>query len=357
MERAYNFNPGPCGLPDEVMRQAQEEFLCFGNEGASVMEISHRGATFMKVYEDALHLMRELLGIGDDYAVLFLPGGATGQAVMAPMNLLPDDSRTAAYLITGYWSWRAAQEAKKFCRVEIAADTSAVKYVSLPREIAVSPHAGYVHYADNETIHGVEFPAPPKVTPPLVADMSSNIMSRPINISDYGMIYAGAQKNLGPAGIAVVIVRKDLLNPRANVPMVWDCGEQIKNDSMANTPPTFLIYMLGLVLKWAKKEGGVKEFARRSQDKARMLYQCIDEGDFYRNNVSAKCRSRMNVPFFLKDDSLTADFLQGATENGMIGLKGHALIGGCRASIYNSMPVAGVKALTDYMRDFAKRKG
>ncbi|MGI9297141.1 MAG: 3-phosphoserine/phosphohydroxythreonine transaminase [Gammaproteobacteria bacterium] len=357
MERAYNFSPGPCGLPDEVMERAREEFLSYGGEGASVMEISHRGPAFMEIYERAHALLRELLGIGEEYAVLFLTGGATGQAAMAPINLIPDERRTAAYLITGHWSRRAAEEAKKYCRVQIVGDTADGGYTSLPEKIApAAADAAYLHYADNETIHGVEFPRPPSSDAPLLADMSSNILSRPLNIADYGLIYAGAQKNLGPAGLTIVIVRKSLINSRPQTPVVWNYREKMERDSMINTPPTFSIYMTGLVLEWVKREGGAAEMARRSDEKARLLYECID-GGFYRNDVGRECRSRMNIPFFLPDESLTGEFLAGARENGMVGLKGHAVLGGCRASLYNSMPVAGVRVLTEYMRDFAQRRG
>ena len=356
MERAYNFNPGPCGLPDEVMARAHDEFLTYRGEGASAMEILHRGAAFMDIYEKAHSLLRELLNVGDDYAVLFLTGGATGQAAALAMNLAADENTTAAYMITGHWSRRAAEEAKKYCRVQIVADTGD-EHTSLPQKTEpVAADAAYLHYADNETVHGVEFLHPPVADVPLVADMSSNILSRPLNINDYGLIYAGAQKNIGPTGVTIVIVRKSLVHPRPQTPRVWDYNLQAENDSMFNTPPTFPIYMSALVLEWIKNEGGLAEMARRSDEKSRLLYDCINEG-FYRNDVSPDCRSRMNVPFFLPDDSLTADFLTGAQQNGMIGLKGHAVLGGCRASIYNAMPVAGVRQLTDYMRDFAKRRG
>lgn len=359
MERAYNFNPGPCGLPDEVMQRAREEFLCYRDEGASTMEISHRGAAFMDIYERAQSLVRELLDIGDDYAVLFLTGGATGQAAALAMNLLPDENpenSRADYLITGHWSRRAAEEAKKYCRVRVVADTGDGGYTSLPDEIKTNADSAYLHYADNETVHGVEFPAPPQSPTPLLADMSSNILSRRLNIGDYGLIYAGAQKNLGPTGVTIVVVRKSLIRPRPQTPVVWDYRLQAENDSMLNTPPTFQIYLAGLVLEWVKQEGGVAEMARRAEEKSRLLYDCINEG-FYRNDVSPDCRSRMNIPFFLPDDSLLEEFLAGARDNEMIGLRGHAVLGGCRASLYNAMPVEGARRLTDYMRDFAKRRG
>ena len=354
--RAHNFNPGPCGLPDAVMQKARDEFLVYRGEQASVMEISHRGATFMEVYHRAEADLRELMGIGDDYAVLFLAGGATGIAASLPMNLA-DESETAAYLITGHWSRRAAKEAEKFCRMHVAADTGEGGHCSLPKTMDAPKDAAYFHYASNETIHGVEFFEPPAAAAPLAADMSSNILSRPIRVADYGVIYAGAQKNLGMTGVSVMIVKKSLIRPRRATPMVWDYSLQIAEDSMANTPPTFPIYMLGLVLEWIKAEGGAAEMERRSCEKARTLYNYIDGESFYRNPVDAECRSRMNAPFFLADDSLTDEFVKGAAENGLIGLKGHAVLGGCRASLYNAMPLEGVRQLVDYMRDFVRRKG
>ena len=308
MKRAFNFNPGPCGLPDAVMDKARQEFLCYRDEQASVMEISHRGIAFMEVYERASHTLRELLNISDDYAVLFLSGGATGQAAAVPMNLLPDNQQTAAYMITGYWSERAAQEARKYCQMHIVADSKDNNYTNLPSQIEASPQAKYLHYADNETIHGVEFPTPPSSAAPLVADMSSNILSRPFNINDYGIVYAGAQKNLGAAGITIVIVRQSLINPCLQTPLVWDYRLQIESESMANTPPTYPIYLTALVLEWIRDSGGVEAMAKCADEKSRRLYGCIDNSDFYHNTVSPSCRSRMNVPFFLPDEKLTTDF-------------------------------------------------
>ena len=357
MTRAFNFSPGPCGLPDAVMEKAKEEFLNYGGEGASVMELSHRGAAFMEVCERARTLLCELLGIGDDFAVLFLSGGATGQAATVPMNLIADPRQPAAYAITGHWSRRASEEAKRYCRVHVAADTKDQGYATLPARLDVPNDAVYLHYADNETIHGVEFPRPPSAPVPLVSDMSSNILSRPLDVEDYGVIYGGAQKNLGPAGVAIVIVRKSLIHPRAQTPAVWDYAKNMRADSMVNTPPTFPIYMMGLVLEWLKNEGGPAEMERRNREKSRLLYERIDKNEFYNNNVPSECRSRMNVPFFLKDEKLTGDFLKGAGEIGMIGLKGHSVLGGCRASLYNSMPEEGVRQLVSYMDDFEKRRG
>ena len=286
MKRAYNFSPGPCGLPDAVMERARDEFLSYRGCGASVMEISHRGPEFMEIYRRAESLLRELTGAGDDYAALFLPGGATGIAASIPLNLIAEETQTAAYAITGHWSKRAANEAKKYCKVHAAADTGE-NYAGLPEHMDIPGDAAYLHYADNETIHGVEFSRPPKSDAPLVADMSSNILSRPLNAADYGLIYAGAQKNLGPTGVAIVIVRKSLIKTRPQTPLVWDYPLQMKNESMANTPPTFQIYMVALVLEWLKEQGGVEEMARRNAEKAKMIYECIDGGGgFYRAHAA-----------------------------------------------------------------------
>ncbi|MGI9336966.1 MAG: phosphoserine transaminase [Gammaproteobacteria bacterium] len=356
MQRAYNFNPGPCRLPDAVMEQAQAEFCDYQNLGASVMELSHRGEKFIAVHARAESLLRELLNIPNDYAVLFLSGGATGQAAAIPLNLA-EATDTAAYLISGHWSRRAANEGKKYCRAEVVADDESGEYKTLPTQWQEPQGAKFFHYADNETVHGTEFAKPPQTLAPLVADMSSNIASRMINIADYGIVYAGAQKNLGAAGVTIVIVRKDLIRPRADTPMIWHYPLQIENDSMANTPPSFNIYLTMLVLEWLKEQGGVPEMESQSAQKSQMIYQVLDTG-FYRCHVAdASVRSRMNIPFFLPSDTLTADFLRGAEDAGLLGLKGHAVLGGCRASLYNATTIAATRALSDYLADFARRRG
>ncbi len=338
------------------MEKAQAEFAEYGATGASIIELSHRGADFMREYQRADSFLRELLGIPENYHVLFLQSGATGQAAAIPLNLIDDKNKTAAYAVTGHWSKLAMIEAKKFCTVHIAADTVADNYSTLPQTIDIPDDAVYFHYADNETIHGVEFPATPPSSPvPLVCDVSSNIATRPINVSDYGLLYAGAQKNLGPSGVTIVIVDKSLLHPRAETPIVLNYQQQAEDKSMRNTPPTFQIYMVALVLEWILEEGGLEEFGRRSQQKQQLIYDVIDSSDFYHSPVAKDCRSRMNIPFFLSDDKLTAEFLRGAESKGMIGLKGHAVLGGCRASLYNAMPVAGAQALSEYMQDFERR--
>ena len=311
MSRIFNFSPGPCALPDAVMEKAQAEFAEYGNIGASIMELSHRGDVFMREYQRAENFLRQLLSVPGDYAILFLQGGATGQAAAIPLNLIDDKNRTAAYAVTGHWSKQAAVEGRKYCAVHIAADTADSGYRTLPKRMDIPDNAVYFHYADNETIHGVEFPSSPSSSAPLVCDMSSNIATRPINISDYGLIYAGAQKNLGPSGVCIVIVKKSLLRPHKDTPMVWDYKKQADDNSMLNTPPTFQIYMVALVLEWLLQEGGMAEFFRRSQDKAQLIYDIIDSSDFYTNTVAADCRSRMNIPFFLADESLSEVFLRG----------------------------------------------
>lgn len=356
MARAYNFNPGPCRLPDAVMERAQAEFADYQNIGASVMELSHRGDAFIKVHAKAESLLRRLLNITDDYAVLFLAGGATGQAAAIPQNLAAKGD-TAAYLISGHWSKRAANEGKKYCNAEVVADDESGEYNTLPTKWQEPKGAKFFHYADNETVHGTEFPKPPQTRAPLAADMSSNIASRVININDFGVVYAGAQKNLGAAGITIVIVRKDLIQTRADTPLIWDYPLQIKHDSMANTPPSFNIYLTMLVLEWLDENGGVAEMEKQSAQKSQMIYQVLDAG-FYRCHVKDKsARSRMNIPFFLPSDSLTADFLHGAEEAGLLGLKGHAVLGGCRASLYNATSIKATAALAAYLADFAKRRG
>ena len=357
-DRAFNFSPGPAALPDAVMTRAREEFANYHGAGASAMEISHRGAMFMEIYRRAESLTRELLGVPAEYDVLFLPGGAAGMTAAIPMNLAPDGG-AAAYAVTGYWSRLAAAEGGKFCAAAVAADGEGEGFRRIPpadewREVE---GAAYLHYADNETIHGLEFPSPPEHSAPLVADMTSNILSRPIRVSDYGLIYASAQKNLGPAGVTLVVVRRDLIRTGERIPKVWDFAAQAGRESMVNTPPTFQIYMMALVLEWTKEQGGASEMARRATHRADAIYEVLDASDFYRTPAAMEHRSRMNIPFFLPDEALTADFLHEAEGRGLIGLKGHSATGGCRASIYNAMPQAGALALAEHLRDFEKRRG
>ena len=338
-------------LPDEVMQTAQRDFCEYADFRASVMEISHRSAAFLRIYRETEALLRELMQIPSHYWVLFLGGGATGQAAAVPMNLTGNNAQTA-YAITGHWSRRAAAEARKYCTVHVAADTSDSNHTTLPHSLDVPADAAYLHIASNETIHGVEFPDAPVATAPLVADMSSNILSRQIHVADYALIYASAQKNLAPSGVTVVIVNPDVVRPQPQTPVVWDYRQQQERESMYNTPPTFQLYMVGLCLKWVKQQGGVGMMEKQNRAKAALIYDCLDASDFYTTPVTGNCRSIVNIPFSLPTDALTDSFLQGAEKRGLLGLKGHRALGGCRASLYNAMPVAGAQELADYLREF-----
>lgn len=354
----YNFGPGPAMLFPEVLRRAREELLDFGGQRMSVMEMSHRGAEFMEVAETAEADLRALMKIPANYKVLFLQGGATGQCAAVPMNLLR--KRTSAdYVHTGHWSQRAIAEARKYCEVNIAASSEDRNFTYAPKQPdwRLSRDAAYVHYVSNETIGGIEFHWIPETgNAPLVADMSSNILSREIDVSRFGVIYAGAQKNIGPAGVTVVVVREDLMGPaRESTPAILDYALQAKNDWMFNTPPTFAIYIAGLTFKWLKQIGGVSKIEEQNVAKAKLLYDFLDAGDFYRTRVAREDRSRMNVPFFLSDDRLDEAFLKQAKERGLLQLKGHRALGGMRASIYNAMPISGVQALVEFMREFERQ--
>ncbi len=365
MNRIHNFSAGPAALPEAVLRQAQEEMLDWHGAGCSIMEMSHRGKEFTGVIEQAEADLRELMGIPAQYKVLFLQGGATQQFAQIPMNLLA--GRSADYIVTGSWSKKAFKEAQRVAAtagtVRCAATTEASNFTRLPtaEEIKLDPFAAYLHVCTNETIHGVEIPAEriADTGVPLVADMSSHILSRPVNVEKFGLIYAGAQKNIGPSGVTLVIVHRDLLGMAPlTIPTVMDYAVMAENGSMLNTPPTFGIYIAGLVFQWLKAQGGLEGIAAVNAEKARILYAAIDESDgFYSNPVDSDCRSRMNVPFVLADAALDADFLAAAKAAGMLGLKGHKSVGGMRASIYNAVSLASVQALVDFMNDFARRKG
>ncbi|MBL8517876.1 MAG: 3-phosphoserine/phosphohydroxythreonine transaminase [Betaproteobacteria bacterium] len=361
MARIFNFSAGPAAIPEPVLKQAQAELLDFNGTGMSVMEMSHRGKVFMAVAEEVERDFRTLLGIPAGYKVLFLQGGGKGEFSFIPLNLLRGKT-CADYVNTGHWSAGAIKEAGKYCQVHIAASSESQKFTRVPpqAEWRLSPDAAYVHTCTNETIHGVEyFWTPNTGDVPLVADMSSHILSRPIDVNRYGCIYGGAQKNIGPSGLTFVIVREDLLGgAHPLTPSVFDFTQQAANDSMLNTPPTFAIYLAGLTFKWLQAQGGLAGIELANIRKAALLYRCIDEsGGFYTNPVARADRSRMNVPFVLNDDALNSAFLAGAEEAGLAGLKGHKAVGGMRASIYNAMPLAGVEALVDYMKDFAARNG
>ncbi|MGE0874325.1 MAG: 3-phosphoserine/phosphohydroxythreonine transaminase [Burkholderiales bacterium] len=360
MSRLFNFSAGPAMLPAEVLSRAGDEMLDWHGSGTGVMEMSHRGREFMSIAAEAEQDFRELLAVPAGYKVLFLQGGATLQFAQVPMNLLAGKGG-ADYAITGEWSRKAAKEAKSWCDVSIAASSEdrAFTYAPEQSQWRLSPDAAYVHYCSNETIGGVEFNwIPDTAGVPLVADASSHLLSRPLEVSKFGLIYAGAQKNIGPAGLTIVIVREDLLGrAMKGTPSVMDYKLQADADSMLNTPATYAIYVAGLVFKWLKALGGLAEAERRSIAKAKLLYDCIDASAFYANPVAKADRSRMNVPFTLADAKLDAEFLKGAESAGMTQLKGHRSVGGMRASIYNAMPIEGVQALVAYMKDFEKRRG
>ncbi|MFT3756090.1 MAG: 3-phosphoserine/phosphohydroxythreonine transaminase [Pseudoxanthomonas sp.] len=362
MTRLYNFSAGPATLPEPVLRQAQSEMLEWNGVGASIVEISHRSAEFIEVAARAEADLRKLIAIPDDYAVLFQAGGATTQQALLPLNFARPGG-SADYVVSGHWSKTAIKQAKPYVGINIAASSEAGGFTGVPPRDTwqLDPAADYVHITANETIHGVEYrgDAPDVGKVPLFADFSSSIASEPIDVSKYGLIYAGAQKNLGPVGIAVVIVRRDLLEregqPRADI---FDYRSHAAKDSMLNTPPTWNWYLLGLTVKWMLDEGGVEEFARRNAEKARIIYSAIDgSGGFYRNHVLPEFRSRMNIPFVLPDETLTARFVAESKAVGLLALKGHKAVGGIRASLYNAMPIAGAQALAAFMHEFAQRNG
>ncbi|MCP4594962.1 3-phosphoserine/phosphohydroxythreonine transaminase [Neptuniibacter sp.] len=358
MTRKYNFSAGPAGLPDEVLLQAQEELLDWHGKGLSIMEMSHRSKEFVSVAETAEQDLRDLMGISSDYKVLFLQGGATTQFSMIPMNLLRGKN-SADYINTGIWSKKAIKEASRFCDVNVVGSSEENGFTAVPTQDALqlNADAAYLHYTPNETIGGLEFDyVPQSGDVPLVADLSSTILSRPLDVDQFGLIYAGAQKNIGPAGLTVVIVRADLLgNVVAGAPTMFDYKVHADADSMSNTPPTFGWYLAGLVFKWLKDQGGVKAMAEINQRKADKLYSAIDTSDFYANPMAVANRSWMNVPFTLADDALDKLFLEQAEEAGLLNLKGHRSVGGMRASIYNAVPEAAVDALIDFMQQFEKQ--
>ena len=357
MSRIFNFSAGPAMLPAEVLARAGDEMLDWHGSGMSVMEMSHRGPEFISIYEEAERDLRELLAVPKNYKILFLMGGATQQFAQVPMNLLRGKGK-ADYVVTGEWSKRAIKEAKKYCDAAVAASSEDKNFTYAPKQWKVRPDAAYVHYCSNETIGGVEYHSIPKVDIPLVDDASSHFLSRPIDVSKHALIYAGAQKNAGPAGVTIVIVRDDLIGQAAKeTPSVMDYKAQADADSMLNTPATYPMYICGLVFKWLKQQGGVAQIEKRNIAKAKLLYDYLDQSQFFHNPVAKEDRSRMNVPFTLKDKALDAEFLKGAEQAGMVQLKGHRSVGGMRASIYNAMPLEGVQALVAYMKEFEKKHG
>ncbi len=358
--RVFNFSAGPAVLPEDVLRKAAAEMLDWHGSGMSVMEMSHRGKEFIAIAAKAEADFRTLLAVPKSHKVLFLQGGAIAENAIVPMNLLGGKS-AADYVNTGEWSKKSIKEAKKYCKVNVAASSEDANFSYVPARSTwqLDPGAAYVHVCTNETIGGVEYSWTPDTGDvPLVADMSSHILSRPVDVAKYGVIYAGAQKNMGPAGLTVVVVRDDLLDRALPItPSVFHWKEQADAESMLNTPPTYAIYIAGLVFEWLLAQGGVAAIERNNVAKATLLYDYLDATGFYTNPVRREDRSRMNVPFKLRDESLDGAFLKGAEERGMLQLKGHRSVGGMRASIYNAMPVEGVQALVDYMKDFERRHG
>jgi len=355
--RIVNFSAGPAMLPAEVLARAGDEMLDWQGSGMSVMEMSHRGAEFMGIAAEAERDLRELLSIPASHKVLFLQGGATLQFAQVPMNLLRGKGK-ADYVLTGEWSKKALKEAKSYCDAAVAATSEDRKFTYAPKDWRVRDDAAYVHYCSNETIGGVEYHSIPEVKIPLVADASSHFLSRPMDVSKFALIYAGAQKNAGPAGLTFVIVREDLIGAAAKgTPSVMDYKLQADADSMLNTPATYALYVAGLVFKWLKAQGGLPSIERQNIAKAKLLYDFLDSSSFFKNPVAKEDRSRMNVPFTLANAALDGEFLKGASQRGMVQLKGHRSVGGMRASIYNAMPLEGVQRLVAYMKDFEARHG
>ena len=365
MSRVWNFSAGPAALPEEVLRQAADEMLDWHGCGMGVMEMSHRGKEFTAIAAQAEADLRELLAVPANYRILFMQGGAIAENAIIPMNLM-GEKRAADYVVTGSWSQKSQKEARKYAEVNIAASSEAGGFTTVPpmAEWRLSADPAYVFTCTNETIGGLEYPFEPDLAQisraevPVVADMSSHILSRAIDVSKYGLIFGGAQKNIGPAGLTIVIVREDLLgHAMPHCPTAFDFKTVSDNGSMYNTPPTYGIYIAGLVFQWLKRQGGVAAIEAQNVAKAKLLYDFLDASDFYENRIERACRSRMNVPFFLKDEALNEAFLAESRAAGLVQLKGHKSVGGMRASIYNAMPLAGVAALVDFMRDFAARRG
>lgn len=360
-QRAYNFNAGPSALPLEVLEVAQKELVDFKQSGMSVMELSHRSATYEEVHNEAIARLRKLFNIPENYEVLFVQGGASQQFATIPMNFL-EDGKKAAYVMTGSWSEKALKEAKLFGHAYETNSTKADKYNHIPTisDLNWDENDEYIHITSNNTIYGTQWKEFPNTNDvPLIADMSSDIMSKPIDIEKFGMIYAGAQKNLGPSGVTLVIIRKDLVEKaKANIPTIFQYRTHADNNSLYNTPPTFGIYMLGEVLKWIESQGGLKEVAKKNEEKAKLIYDAIDESNgFYSGHAKTDSRSLMNITFNLQTPELEKQFLQEAKEAGFVGLNGHRSIGGCRASAYNAVPYEACKALRDFMIEFqAKHK-
>ncbi len=360
MSRVFNFSAGPAALPEPVLRRAAAEMLDWRGSGMSVMEMSHRGKEFMSIAAKAEADLRELLAVPANYKVLFMQGGAIAENAIVPMNLLRGHA-SADYVDTGEWSQRSLKEAQKYGRVNVAASAAEGGYTSIPPRATwrLDPEAAYVHICSNETIGGVQYHFVPDTGPvPLVADVSSEILSRPVDVTKFGLLYGGAQKNIGPAGLTIVIVREDLLGGALPcTPSAFDYAVVAEHGSMFNTPPTYAIYIAGLVFEWLKERGGLPAMAEHNARKAALLYDFLDQTAFYESRVARDCRSLMNVPFHLKNPALDAAFLKGAEARGLVQLKGHRLVGGMRASLYNAMPLEGVQALVRYLQDFEREHG
>jgi len=357
-KRVYNFSAGPAVLPVEVLEEARENLLSLGDTGVGIMEHSHRGKAFVAVYEEAVALCRELAGIPDNYHVLFLQGGASSQFFMMPMNFLPKDG-TADYLVTGSWAKKAVTEAQRFGNVHVAGSSQDRNFCYIPSDCSYSDDAVYTHYTSNNTIFGTQFATLPDVaTETLVCDMSSDIFSRPIDVSKYGIIYAGAQKNLGPSGVTLVIIRDDLVQRGpADIPTMLQYRTHAENDSMFNTPPTFGIYIMGLIFKWIKAQGGLSAVGEQNRDKAGKLYAYLDQSRLFSGTADLDSRSQMNVTFVTGDADLDAKFISQTEAAGFSGLKGHRSVGGMRASLYNAFPSSGVDALIEFMKRFEAEQG
>ena len=363
MTRPFNFSAGPANLPEEVLQQAAGEMLDWHGSGMSVMEMSHRGKEFISIYEAAEADFRELMAIPPQFKILFMQGGGLAQNAIVPLNLVgraAAQPATVDFVHTGSWSGKSIDEARKYANVNVAASSRATQFDGVPpqQQWQRTPGAAYLHVCTNETIDGVEYGFAPDTVgdTPIVADMSSHILSRVIDVAQYGVIFAGAQKNIGPAGLTLVIVRDDLLGHALPAcPSAFNWRTVAEHESMYNTPPTYGIYIAGLVFQWLKKQGGVAAMERRNIDKAALLYAALDADDFYENRVAVPYRSRMTIPFYLRDETQNEAFLAGAKARGLLQLKGHKSVGGMRASIYNAMPIEGVQALVDYLNEFAGR--
>jgi phosphoserine aminotransferase len=362
MIRPFNFSAGPATMPQEVLTEAAAEMLDWHGSGMSVMEMSHRGKEFISIYENAQADLRELLAVPEDFKILFMQGGGLAENAIVPLNL--SRGRSVDFVLSGSWSQKSYNEARKYATVKVAASSEADGFTSLPDPASwqLNKDASYLHICSNETIHGVEYQELPDLKAlghgaPLVVDFSSQVASRPVDWSRVGLAFGGAQKNLGPAGLTLVVVREDLLGQALPIcPSAFNYQTVADNQSMFNTPPTYSIYIAGLVFQWLKRQGGIAAIEARNQAKAELLYHAIDSSQLYQNRVAKNCRSRMNVPFFLRDDTLNEAFLTGARAHGLLQLKGHKSVGGMRASIYNALPIEGVQALVDYMRTFEQTR-